>query len=86
MSNNKFDEPCDEIAARRGAAERIGADVDRVNRVLELEKLRARTKLTQAEFGIRMGLSRPRLRHCGALESARNRPGAVRGRGSRPGR
>lgn len=61
MSKATFDELCDEIAARPGAASRIEAELARMNRVLELKKLRARANLTQAELAEKMGLSQRRV-------------------------
>jgi DNA-binding Xre family transcriptional regulator len=66
-----FDKLCAEIAARPGAEARITAEVERMNRVLELEKLRARKKLTQSEVAARMGLSQRRvsaIEHTGSGE------------------
>lgn len=61
MSKSKFEQLCDDIVSRPGAAERIQADVDRMNRVLELEKLRRGAKLTQSQLARRMGLSQRRV-------------------------
>lgn len=58
---SKFDELCDEIAARPGAAARIDAEVARMSRVLDLERLRRRKRLTQAQLATRMGLSQRRV-------------------------
>jgi DNA-binding Xre family transcriptional regulator len=66
-----FDKLCAEIAARPGAEARITAEVERMNKVLELEKVRARKKLTQSEVAARMGLSQRRvsaIEHTGSGE------------------
>src|SRR5664280_1795395 len=58
-------------AARPGAEARITAEVERMNKVLELEKVRARKKLTQSEVAARMGLSQRRvsaIEHTGSGE------------------
>lgn len=61
MSSRQFDELCDEITARPGAASRIEAELSRMNRVLELQKLRARKDMAQADVAERMGLSQRRV-------------------------
>jgi DNA-binding Xre family transcriptional regulator len=50
-----------EISSRPGAEERISADVERMTRVLELEKLRTRKKLSQTKLAELMGLSQRRV-------------------------
>jgi DNA-binding Xre family transcriptional regulator len=58
---NRFDEVCEAIASQPGVRAEIEADVARMMKVLELEKLRARKKLTQAALAKRMGLSQRRV-------------------------
>ncbi len=57
----KFDELCAEIESRPGAADRIHADVERMNRVLELEKLRQSRHMTQKDLAVVMGVSQRRV-------------------------
>lgn len=49
------------IESRPGAEERISANVARMNKVLELEKLRKRKRLTQTTLGRCLGLSQRRV-------------------------
>lgn len=49
------------IESRPGAEERISANVARMNKVLELEKLRKRKQLTQTTLGRYLGLSQRRV-------------------------
>lgn len=58
---NEFDALCAEVESQPGAAERIAANVDRMNAVLELEKLRARAQFTQSALGERLGVSQRRV-------------------------
>jgi len=57
------------IESRPGAEQRISAEVERMNRVLELEKLRKRSRLSQSALARRLGLSQRRvsaIEHAGA--------------------
>ena len=58
---SKLDAILEEIEARPGAVERIAADVARMNRVLALEQLRKRRRLSQAALGRLLGLSQRRV-------------------------
>ena len=49
------------IASRVGAEHRISADVERMNGVLELAKLRERSGLTQSALAKRLEFSQPQV-------------------------
>ncbi len=58
---SELDKILKKIESRPGAEARISANVARMNKVLELEKLRKRKRLTQTALGRCLGLSQRRV-------------------------
>lgn len=56
-----LDDIVDEIESRPGARRRIGAEVNRMNEVLRLGRLRHERQLTQADLGATLGMSQRRV-------------------------
>ena len=61
MTGKTLKDVLDQVEARPGARRRIDADVARMERVLELRRLRSTRNLTQADLAQRMGLSQRRV-------------------------
>ena len=61
MSSKTLKEVLDQVEAQPGARRRINAEVARMERVLQLRRLRSTRKITQTDLAQRMGLSQRRV-------------------------